>query len=531
MDSERPEQPERRPVDEVRNPGDTGDNGDNGNTEGAVGAPGAGYRARLSRVALRRSPLVIASVAAAVLLVGGGGAYLATSHSGSSPGSGGADGGNADAPGGAGTPPPLALDGYAGDRSGIAPGEPDPNGGVYRAEGELPGGPESAAVYAATAEVDADEVARLADALGVTGKPVAEGASWRIGGQDGQGPSLQVNRDAPGAWTFHRYSPGPDGCQSPTRCTRPSTGAPGVDPVDEAEALKAAAPVLKAVGQDTAKVDAGEVAGAQRLVNAEPRVGGLPTFGFGTQLTVSAQGELVAGNGLLKTPVKGATYPVLGAARTLELLNSGPDGGGGGIGGCAEPVPLEEGQPESACGPSTDVPDQRGSQASITVTDAVFGLASHTVRGRPTLVPSWLFEVRAPGARDGVTVTHPAVAPEYLTSSVPARPAPSSQPSRAPQPSPSTRDVPVEAYTAEGDELTVRFTGGACADYRVTAKESGGKVTVKVTETSRPDQVCILIAEIKHETVRLDEPLGARKVVGADGEGVVLEKPGARLPR
>ena len=88
----------------------------------------------------------------------------------------------------------------------------------------------------------------------------------------------------------------------------------------------------------------------------------------------------------------------------------------------------------------------------------------------------------------------------------------------------------MEGYKAEGRDLTVTFTGGVCADYDVTASESGGAVTVRVTETTRPEKDCILIAKVFHRTVELDEPLGDRKVVGTDGQGVPLEKPGARLP-
>ncbi|MFJ5259236.1 hypothetical protein ACIQAC_01995 [Streptomyces sp. NPDC088387] len=476
--------------------------------------------------ARRRSPVLIASVAAAaVLLVGGGGAFLATSASG------GGDGGGAEAgaPDGGTTPPPLALDGYA-EREGILPGEPDPNGSVYRADGELPQGPRSAAVYTAKGEVSEADVVRLAEALGMTGKPVTEGDAWRIGGQDGQGPTLRVNRQAPGTWTFTRYAPGTDDCQSPAKCVKPPV-SPAGDPVSEGDATEAAAPVLKAVGQDDAKVDAGQVVGAQRMVNAEPRVDGLPTYGWTTHLAVSGQGELVNGSGQLKAQTKGATYPVLSAERTLEQLNASPSGGGVGIGGCAEPVPLE-GQPESSSCETSVAPPK---PETITVENAVFGLAPHYVEARQTLVPSWLFEVRAPGAQDSFTVTHPAVDPKYLApaapSTAPTQPSPRpTGPGDKSTAAPIVRDVDVQGYTAEGRELTVAFTGGVCADYEATVDESGDRVAVTVTETSQPGEICIQIAKVHHRTVQLDEPLGARKVVGTDSRAVPLEKPGARLP-
>ena len=97
--------------------------------------------------------------------------------------------------------------------------------------------------------------------------------------------------------------------------------------MSEAVAKKAAAPVLKAVGQDDAKLDASQVMGAQRVVNADPVVGGLPTYGWTTGVTVSAQGEVVGGTGQLKAPVKSDTYPVLSAEKTLGLMNEAPGTG------------------------------------------------------------------------------------------------------------------------------------------------------------------------------------------------------------
>ncbi|MGC0332475.1 hypothetical protein RKD23_005465 [Streptomyces sp. SAI-170] len=482
----------------------------------------------------RRRPPVVASVAAAVLLVAGGGAYLAASVTGGSGDSGRASSG---APGDDGTPPPLALDGYSeGGGAGIAPGEPDPNGAVYRAGGTLPDGPDSAPVYRAKGEVTQDDVARLAAALDIAGTPVLQGQSWRVGARDDSGPTLQVNRQAPGTWTFHRYAPGTDNCKpNATECPHRGPMAPAADPVSEDAAKKAAAPVLKAVGQDDAKVDASQVMGAQRLVNADPEIGGLPTYGWATGLTVGVDGEIVGGNGQLEAPVKGDTYPVLGARETLERMNAGSVRAGSGVGGCASPEPLEESGQIAPCEP------EPLDKQTIEVRGAVFGLASHVVDGRQALVPSWLFEVRAPGTEDTFTVTHPAVEPRYLASPAPGNPPPG-EPTAPPSPrptgpgpdeptsAPSPRDVRVEAYEAEGRELTVRFTGGVCADYTVAAAESADRVTVTVTEKPWPGKMCILIAKVFHRTVQLEEPLGDRRVVGSNDRSVPLEKPGARLP-
>ncbi|MEV0695802.1 hypothetical protein [Streptomyces sp. NPDC050388] len=488
-----------------------------GGDGGGDGHGGAGWR---------RSPVLVASVAAAVLLVGGGGAHLAASAAGGS-GGGATPGANGDA-----TPPPLALDAYAGGGPhGIAPGEPNPYGAAYRADGALPDGPDSAPVYHARGQITEAQVVRLAKALDVDGKPVAEGDSWRIGGKDGSGPTLRVDRNAPGTWTFSRYAQGTDDCKGDTCRTPPIGGDPAAT---EEAARKAAAPVLKALGQDDAKLDASQVMGLKRVVNAEPEVGGLPTHGWTTGVVVGVGGVVVGGSGRLSTPVKGDTYPVVSAEKALEQMNTAPGAGDRAeIGGCATPVPLEGEQQEQSepCVTATPLP----AEETVTVDEAVFGLAAHSVDGRQTLVPSWLFETRPTASQDGGTVTYPAVDPEYLTSgerpgaSGPGRPA---EPGDGDEPTsaPSTREVGVEGYTAEGSELTVTFTGGVCADYEATASERGGRVTVTVTETSRPDEVCILIAKQYQQTVRLDAPLGTREVVDADGEPVPLHKDGARLP-
>ncbi|MEV8591832.1 hypothetical protein [Streptomyces sp. NPDC052012] len=473
----------------------------------------------------RRTSALIASVAAAVLLVGGGGAYLATSLSGGS-GSDGTPGANGDA-----TPPPLTLDGYSEDAApGIAPGEPDPYGAVYRADGTLPEGPGSAPVYRTRGQVTEAQVTELAKALGLDGDPVAEGQSWRIGGKDGSGPTLRVDKAAPGSWTFSRYTPGTDNCKGDVCKTPPAGGDPVVS---EAAAKKAAAPVLKAVGQDDAKIDASQVLGANRMVNAQPEIGGLPTHGWATGIVVGAKGEVVGGSGRLAEPVKGDTYPVVSADRALELMNAAPRADSrAGIGGCASPVPLDEagGRPDP-CEGATTLPKQE-QKDTLTVEKAVFGLAAHAVDGRQALVPSWLFEVRPKGATDTLTVTHPAVEPKYIEQ--PERPGqPSVAPSKPgdePTSAPSTRDVDVQGYTAEGGELTVVFSGGVCADYDVRADESGDRVKVTVTETPWPGKVCIMIAKQYQKTVQLDAPLGDREVVDADGEPVPLHKDGARLP-
>ncbi|MFE3324215.1 hypothetical protein [Streptomyces sp. NPDC059176] len=499
----------------------------------------------------RRSPLAVVSVAAAVLIAGGGGAYLATTAS---------EGGST-TPAADRNPPPLALDGHTetGPDAGIAPGEPDPHGVVYRAEGPLPEGPDEAAVYRAAGTVGEAEVAKLAAALGVPGTPRLAGTVWKIGtDKDGGGPLLHVNREAPGTWTFMRFgtSPKGDDCLKGKPCPsggEPSTGQPGsggAPVVSEETAKKAAAPVLAAVGQGDAALDATQTMGATRVVNADPVVGGLPTYGWSTGIQVGSDGKVTGGSGQLKEPAKGASYPVVSARETLEQLNAAGQRRGG-IGGCATPVPVEgvddpaQAPDAPTMGPDTPVtgpaapgtdpgkPDTRpakpiapcepngrsGGPRPVVVSKAVFGLAVHSVDGRPALVPSWLFEAKPEGGAEPFTVTHPAIAPAYLKS---APAAPSTPSTRQPSPTgsqlPETTQRGVESYAVskDGRTLTLRFWGGVCSGYSGEAEESATQVKVKIIE-SRPDpgRVCIMIAKELTEKVTLKEPLGDREVVDA----------------
>ncbi|MET9673718.1 hypothetical protein ABZY68_11575 [Streptomyces sp. NPDC006482] len=503
----------------------------------------------------RRRRLLTASVAAGVLLAGGGGVYLAVAAT--APGEAVPAGSRA---ADAAAPPLLSLEegspgteggGGTGDGPGIAPGEPDPGGGpngtVYTTKGPLPQGPSSAAVHRPEGLVTSAEVTRLAEALGVSGSPALVGEVWTIRPEkDGSGPRLDVARKAPGNWTYSWYDGGPvgDSCLKGKACPPPGEAKPsrGGSPVSEAAAKAAAAPVLKAIGQDDAKVSATQVMnGSVRVVNAEPVVGGLPTYGWSTGLHIGPDGKPVAGSGMLKEPVKGDTYPAIGAEKALAELNEASKGTGPiGIGGCATDPPAgvpEAGKPDTGQ-PDVGTPDlgERKTGAStpgapcqtivdmappdqVPVTRAVFGLAAQDVAGERLLVPAWLFTAD-PADAAPYTVTQTAVAPEFLA---PVEPSP------APTPPPSSDEgtsVPrqIESFRTEGDgrKLTVTFWGGVCSEYTVSAQESADRVTVRVKETPiDPDRACIAIAVEVRKSVTLDRPLGDRPVVdGASGEAV-----------
>ncbi|WP_405618913.1 hypothetical protein [Streptomyces sp. NBC_01508] len=477
----------------------------------------------VERAGRRRSPFAVVSVAAAVLLAGGGGAYFATASS-----DGGGGGGDKKASAhGAGDldPPPLALgagaDAGAGSDPGlgVAPGEPSPYGVEYRASGTLPEGPDSASVHLPEGSVAAADVARLAEALGVAGAPELSGTAWKVGARkDGSGPLLSVDKQAPGSWTFGRFGPAPggDNCLKGKECpsgggggSNPVVPGNGAGPVGEQAAKKAAAPVLKALGQADAALDAGQLMGAVRVVNAAPVIGGLPTYGWSTGIQIGADGQVVGGSGKLKAPAKGAEYPVMGAAEALKLLNEASGAPGtGGIGGCASAVPHKDGQElASSC-------DAQAEPARADVGKAVFGLAARQVDGRAALVPSWWFELAGTGTGPMSFVTRTAVLPEHLA------PSGGSGDGRdggdgGDRPDGGTQGSPIETYSADGSTLSVRFTGGVCGEYTVRADESGSTVKVEVVDSAPPGGMCIAMAKDFTEKVTLDRPLGDRKVMDA----------------
>ncbi|MEV7418927.1 hypothetical protein [Streptomyces sp. NPDC089919] len=473
----------------------------------------------------RRPRAAVLAVAAAVLLAGGGGAFWAATA---------ADGGAATASKAAlGEDAQAVGRGDATPPKGIAVGEPDPTGGGVRyvAKGTLPAGPGTAPGYAVTGEVTKAEVARLAAALGLAGEPVLSGGQWQAGVvKDAGGPRLTVARQAPGAWTFTAYQRGGDNCKKGTDQCGPATlpeGGAGT-PVDGAAARAAAAPVLKAAGQDAAKLDTSQVQGAQRVVNADPVIGGLPTSGWRTTVLVGADGKVTGGTGNLKAPVKGGQESVISAGQALNRLNASTLGRA--AADCAVPVPDEagtgvtddgapdpghgaatgaEGRGSGPDGPTAADPQQPGAATSPcdpsarpkqprteTVEGAVLGLTPRSDDKGSRLVPAWLFSVAGRDGLAGHTVAQPALASEEPAGTLPS--------------------VPGFSYQEAGRKLTVHFWGGVCSTYRAEVRESSAAVRVTIVDTPRdPGRACILIAQDMSVTVTLQQPLGGRKVIDA----------------
>ena len=543
-------------------------------TAGSLGAPGrseAPEHADEPERAARRPRLVVAAVAAAVLVAGGGGAWWATAASGG--------GGNAAAPA------PLRMDG-PGLSGPVTGGGPGPNdGGAYRLTGKLPDGPDKAALYRASGSITQADVQHLASLLGVSGPVVSDHDSWRVGGApDGGGPSLLVSKSAPGTWSFTKYGPPSTGVRpdasgssssksgtSTTDVVPPSPGTtssasgtgsgpgsvsgsgPGADsgtpPVSAAKAEAVAKPVLDGLGLSDAAVDASQAVGSVRTVTADPRVGGLPTHGWGTSLQIGADGAVSLGYGRLSELTKGATYPVVSAATALKELNSVPrmhpdlspsscrvplsGTNGGAVTRSAPSAPSTTPTAPAKGKLPPSVPCIPNTGGTVQVRGAAFGLALEFVSGVQTLVPSWLFDTASAGVARTAVVAQAAVSPSYIQGGTPSVPPVTPAPGRmnpgGPERPPNTvappgargpHRVQVDGYTAGGSTLTLTYSGGLCDTYAASASESGSTVKVSVVATpKKPGTVCPMIIRSFTAKVTLDHPLGSRKVLDAsDGQ-------------
>ncbi|MCJ0868164.1 hypothetical protein [Streptomyces sp. AP-93] len=475
----------------------------------ALQAPGTPDASRGTR---RRPVWVVGSIAVAVLLTGGGTAYWAsTAH-----GEGRTGDSAASAPRALPTPP----------GPGIAPGEPDPSGGgvTYTADVPLPDGPARAPAFRASGEVTSAEVARLATALGISGAPRLAGETWQAGERaDGSGPRLTVNLKAPGTWNFSRFQVGGTGddCVRGKDTCGPATlpqdlgrehGGTAGTPVSEEAAKAAAAPVLAAVGQGSAALDARIAQGSVRLVTADPVIGGLPTQGWSTRIGVGVDSKVVSGSGELKVPVRAAEQPVIGAVDALARLNDKSRGSGAtdpGPSGCATSVPLTPDTPDGATDTLPCNPEPRPMKPSRTesVRAAELGLVPGTVDGARGLVPAWLFEVAGKGGGPGHTVAQPA----GLTEEIPPvdLPTPVDPPAKG-------QTVPGFSYSSADRTLTVNFWGGVCSTYALEVREQPESVMVRITDTpNKPGQACIMLAQEMTVTATLQQPVGDRKVVDA----------------
>lgn len=446
---------------------------------------------------------------------------------------------------GGGEPPAIRL--AAGSEAGTAADLPLPaaakraGSSAFQLVGSLPSGPAEARIHplprgAATI----DDVRRLAGALGIDATPKRVDDGWAVGAlrvQDSAGnpwsmyagcaPDAAVSSDgastscssgsvssgsgsasAPGAEPAPAVSPCPDNarCAAPGWAPPPPPPSPG--PKANADtARRAATPVLQAVGLADAAVtvlDGGEHA----VVQAAPRLAGLPTTGFDTTLEVDAAGRLLGGNGFLGHPTDGPSYPLVSATDAFEAL----------------PVP-----------PMPMTPCQEGAQCATPppndITGAHLGLAFTGLDEEDAaLLPVWMFDV------EGWTspLVQSAVEPRFLSTQQQDPPGKTDPGLVDPAPAARSSFAFDTAYpTDEPKQVIVQYgDSGSCphTDVEPQVKETASSVTVVLeADTQPPDRACTADYRQMLVTIPLTSALGDRTVIdGSRDEPVAVDRHCAR---
>ncbi|MCW2573469.1 MAG: hypothetical protein JWO88_3527 [Frankiales bacterium] len=458
-----------------------------------------------------------------------------------------------------GSPPPLRLAAASGTDSAMsaaapAQGKLAAGGSSFVLAGPLPTGPsEARAQTLPRGAANADEVRRLADALGVTATPRRVDAAWQAGalrvedaaghpwslsgcapdvpvgsggmadciaGYGGTGNASVGSGSAPAATSVGPAAPEPglSPCPPNARCAKPDWVAPAppmpspLPPVDVLAARHAADVVLHDLGLADADVSV-EPAGDRAFVRADPRVAGLPTSGYATQLEIDAEGKVVGGSGYLGRSSTGPSYPLVSAKAAFDALPEQP-------------------RLMMACPSTADCPPP----APAKVTGAELGLQLTALADdEAALLPAWLFTVTDWPA----PLAQPAIEPRFLTlPSAEPGPVASDQPAPGePAPAPSTArsafsfdtvfptDDPKTVIVQYGDS-------GSCPHTHVThlAKESADSVFVNLEGDTQPaDQACTADYRQMLAPVGLQSPLGNRTVIDAStGKPVTIDRSCAR---
>lgn len=255
--------------------------------------------------------------------------------------------------------------------------------GEFRLRGTLPenGSPATAPTYN-LARPTQRRVLDLAAALGFGDAEVEFGQSpWTVGKGEAV---LRVWPETGGLWEYQRAS---------------TYGPSGESPPDQAKALAASRPLLRAVGLDKQRAVA-DTLNSTTKVEVAPVVDGVATWGFETTLQLDSNG-VASGSGWLGLPSGPAAAPVDDAARTFQRLRA-----------LADHPPSVDGCPTRASRSYVRMrtPPCPNVNATFDVVGARFVLAVDDIpRGAGVhLVPAWLFQVGDPATPE--YVAFPAVA-------------------------------------------------------------------------------------------------------------------------
>ena len=236
--------------------------------------------------------------------------------------------------------PPLAGGGGGGAAAMPAIGFPSPGAIVYRVGSTLPSLPIHAPVYRADDATTSARVARLAEALGLSGSVREDTSGWSV---QGGNLSLQVQRTGSLPWTLSSSGGGSasSGCAV---ASPPSSGVSGVSPLatsavpppscpttttvpglpTKADAERRARDVLTNAGFDLNGATASSTGGIDSwYVSLTPTIAGVPVLGPEWSVTVGANGSVLSASGRLADPVAVGDYPLVGVSAGLQRLQEG----------------------------------------------------------------------------------------------------------------------------------------------------------------------------------------------------------------
>lgn len=412
---------------------------------------------------------------------------------------------------GGGDPPVLRLAAADAVATSVAAGAPrgaseSTRAGSFILGGVLPSGPATARAQLLDRGAAApEEVRRLAEALGLTGRPQRVEGAWQVG-------ALRVADAAGHPWSMSTASCGPEvpvTSDGPRSGCATVAGPAGAGPaIDVAAARRAAAGVLAALGQQDADIDV-ESSGANALVRADPRVDGLPTAGYPTVLDVDAAGSVVSASGYLGRPTAGPAYPLVSARVAFDSLPEQPR--------ALMLCPENANCPQPAPGVVT------GARLGLTLT----ALADDSA----ALLPAWLFTVKD----WPMPLAQPAIEPRFLAP--PPTGPPGDRPGDQPtQVDPAPANGPRSPFgfdsvfpTDDPKSLVVQYgDSGSCPHTNVThsVKESAESVLVLLEGDTQPaGQACTSDYRQVLVTVRLQSALGKRTVIdGSRGTPVPVDR-------
>ena len=312
----------------------------------------------------------------------------------------------------------------------------------YVVKGTLPTLPPTAPAYRVSKAVTKADVAALAAKLGLKGEVTDDSGGYSV--TDGNHQLTVPGMSSIAIWTYSDQpaSGGAGGvassgsavaapacpqkpCPPGMACAAVCGGAP-VDPktfeahrADRAEAEKAGRDFLARVGVDLTKAHINVNDGiTEWTIIADPEVGGLPTTGLSTTVTVGPKGVILNAAGLLGTPDKLGDYPLVGVDAGLERLKSGKwwFGGPRPLGG----VEAQLGAPAQASagksGGGVPTPDQPPAPNAVPPAPPPSASGSDQPQPEPTPVPDPMPRrtVTITGAHLGLVLVDNMLEPAYI---------------------------------------------------------------------------------------------------------------------